>query len=159
MTAFQTVYTCSITCDRSGSDEKPRNLLPSKHTLAQSEKSSKKSRPQSQDRYATTQTMAPSESKSQLGGAPDSQMYTVQEASRLLHVCASLIYTLCSRGKIEHHRYGLGRGTIRISKGALLQYLNYSRVVPKSPPKRIPTRFSQLDSSRLAVAWRKQGVL
>jgi excisionase family DNA binding protein len=110
-------------------------------------------------RYVTSQAMSHSESKSQLVDAPDSQMYTVGEASRLLHVCPSLIYTLCSRGKIEHHRHGLGRGTIRISKGAILQYLNYSKVTPTYPRRHSKSRFSQLDSDRLASSWRQQGVL
>jgi excisionase family DNA binding protein len=55
-------------------------------------------------------------------------MLTVKEAASRLGVSPKLIYALCAEGKIEHHRYGLGRGTIRISEAALERYQEGARV-------------------------------
>jgi excisionase family DNA binding protein len=87
------------------------------------------------------------------------EMLTVREASQLLRVCPSLVYALCARHVIEHHRCGLGRGAIRISQKALLEYLERSRTIAKCSAQSSARDFSQLNAERLAEAWTKRGVL
>lgn len=58
---------------------------------------------------------------------------TVQEAADHLGVSASLVYALCSKGRLRHARHGLGRGTIRIPPEALEEYLRGSEVKPDAP--------------------------
>jgi excisionase family DNA binding protein len=86
-------------------------------------------------------------------------MLTVKESSQRLQVSESLVYALCATGRIDHHRCGLGRGTIRIEEKALEDYLNRSRVIGRSFPQGGDAKFKQLDSSRLISAWKQQGVL
>jgi excisionase family DNA binding protein len=86
-------------------------------------------------------------------------MLTVKEASEELRVSASLVYTLCARGRISHYRCGLQRGTIRISKEALQAYLDQTKVTIRERPQGLRKNFSQLNSARLAEAWKRQGVL
>lgn len=87
-----------------------------------------------------------------------SQMLTVKEASERLRVSTSLIYGLCARGLIAHHRCGLGRGTIRISEEALHTFLDRSMMIVQSRPQGSVKKFSQLDSPRLAEAWKERGI-
>ncbi len=49
-------------------------------------------------------------------------MLTVKQAAEILSVSPGLIYALCAQGKLEHERYGLGRGTIRIAESALIAF-------------------------------------
>lgn len=49
-------------------------------------------------------------------------MMTVKQAAQELGVSPSLVYGLCTNGRIRHERYGLGRGTIRITPAALDEY-------------------------------------
>ena len=79
-------------------------------------------------------------------------MLNVREASQRLRVSPSLIYTLCTRGKIAHERYGLGRGTIRIREDALNDFQNRCKVRPGltgfaivHPSPRPPLRHIKLD--------------
>ena len=84
-------------------------------------------------------------------------MLTVKDAARILNVSPALVYTLCAQGKLEHERYGLGRGTIRIRPEALDTYRAAARVA--SPVTRPPRGaaatgvFRELDARRLAAAW------
>ena len=55
-------------------------------------------------------------------------MLTVKQAAERLRVSAALVYALCAQGRIAHERYGLGRGTIRISEDALRAYQELARV-------------------------------
>jgi len=48
---------------------------------------------------------------------------TVRQVAEQLQVSPSMVYQLCAQGKILHHRFGLGRGTIRISPEQLHRYL------------------------------------
>jgi excisionase family DNA binding protein len=89
----------------------------------------------------------------------DADVLTVKEASRLLRICPSLLYTLCAQRKIEHFRCGLGRGTIRITKQALRDYLDRSKSAAISYGQGSSKSFNQLNSRRLAEAWKQQGVL
>ena len=62
-------------------------------------------------------------------------MLSVKDAAKRLGVSAKLVYKLCSGGKIVHERYGVGRGTIRISEEALETYRATARVeFPVSTP-------------------------
>jgi len=49
-------------------------------------------------------------------------MLTVKQAAERLGISASLVYGLCAAGKLRHERFGLGRGCIRISEEALLEF-------------------------------------
>jgi len=86
-------------------------------------------------------------------------MLSVKEASQRLRVSTSLVYTLCSRGILDHFRIGMGRGAIRIDEKALEAYLDRSKVIVRSCPQGLGNNFRQLDSARLTEAWKKQGVL
>ena len=56
---------------------------------------------------------------------------TVGEAAEFLTLGQSTVYELCAAGKIAHSRIGLKRGTIRIQKKALEDYLHESQVKDK----------------------------
>jgi excisionase family DNA binding protein len=58
---------------------------------------------------------------------------TVKQAAERLGVSAALVYALCAAGRIRHERYGLGRGTIRISAEAMEEYRAASRVERAGP--------------------------
>ncbi len=49
-------------------------------------------------------------------------MLTVKEVAGQLGISPSLVYALCARGLLVHERYGLGRGTVRISEQAIEDY-------------------------------------
>lgn len=89
----------------------------------------------------------------------EQNLCTVGEASDRLNLSRSLIYSLCARGLIEHHRCGIGRGTIRISEKALRVYLEKSKVSPQTCPQGLAQDFRHLDAPRLVEAWKRQGVL
>jgi excisionase family DNA binding protein len=85
-----------------------------------------------------------------------SKQLTVNDAAEHLGVSTQLVYALCAAGKIVHERYGLGRGTIRISEEALEEYRQRARVEqgaptpaplkhlrPPSPRRRGPHRSSR----------------
>src|SRR5262245_58468247 len=55
-------------------------------------------------------------------------LLTVKQAAEELGVRDKLVYSLCAAGKIVHERYGLGRGTIRISQQALEEFRKQARV-------------------------------
>jgi excisionase family DNA binding protein len=62
-------------------------------------------------------------------------MLTVAQVAERLGISEALVYSLCAAGKIVHERYGLGRGTIRISEEALEAYRRGARVEhPVSTP-------------------------
>lgn len=63
----------------------------------------------------------------------DSVVHTVKEAAERLGISPALVYALCKAGKLVHERYGLGRGTIRISEKALETYQEQSRVEQPRP--------------------------
>lgn len=55
-------------------------------------------------------------------------MLTVHEVAKRLTCSPALVYALCARGRLPHHRLGVGRGTIRITEEALEQFLEETRV-------------------------------
>jgi excisionase family DNA binding protein len=60
-------------------------------------------------------------------------MLTVRRAAEILNVSPNLVYALCATGALEHERYGIGRGTIRISEQALAAFQARSRAVAAPP--------------------------
>lgn len=66
-------------------------------------------------------------------------MLTVKNAAEILNISSALVYALCAQGSLEHERYGIGRGTIRISEQALAAFQERMRVGAPAPTPR-PTR-------------------
>ena len=58
-------------------------------------------------------------------------LLTVQEVAQRLRCSRALVYLLCEKGKLSHHRLGLGRGTIRISESDLEAFLQTAHVEPR----------------------------
>ncbi len=56
---------------------------------------------------------------------------TVQDVARRLKCSRALVYVLCEKGKLNHHRLGLGRGTIRITESDLETFLQAAHVEPQ----------------------------
>ncbi len=64
-------------------------------------------------------------------------MLTVKQVAEQLNLTAQLVYQLIQAGKIPVHRFGNGRGTIRISREDLDQFIESCRHVasPRDVPK------------------------
>lgn len=87
-------------------------------------------------------------------------MLTVKEAAAVLRVSAALVYSLCSQGMLEHERYGIGRGTIRIRPEALDAFQQRAKVSTLHvTPAASCGHFKELDRGRLIESWKKRGVL
>jgi excisionase family DNA binding protein len=56
-------------------------------------------------------------------GAP----LTVKQAGKLLNLPTSTVYDLCAKGILPHRRHGTKRGTIRIARQAIENYMRQSR--------------------------------
>ena len=69
-----------------------------------------------------------------------SRLLTVCEAATLLNVSSSLIYHLIDSRKLSCHRIGAGRGTIRIRKEDLDEYLSACRSdrIDETPQASVP---------------------
>ena len=83
-------------------------------------------------------------------------MLTVKRAAEILNVSQGLIYALCAQGKLEHERYGLRRGTIRIREEALAQFQDHAKRASTLSRPSVPGTFTHLDGQRLARAWKEQ---
>lgn len=59
------------------------------------------------------------------------ELLTVREVAERLKCSRALIYALCEKGKLSHHRLGMGRGTIRVSVGDLEAFLHATHVEPQ----------------------------
>lgn len=59
-------------------------------------------------------------------------LMTVRQVSERLNVSPATVYALVSEGRISAHRFGLRRGTIRISEDSLQQYEEAAKVAPKT---------------------------
>jgi excisionase family DNA binding protein len=55
---------------------------------------------------------------------------TVAEAARILEVTTGVVYDLCSKRLIGHHRVGAGRGQIRLTQDDIDEYVARRRVEP-----------------------------
>ena len=54
-------------------------------------------------------------------------MLTVKEVAQQLSVSATCVYQLVASGQLPSHRFGLGRGTVRVSEGDLASYVERNR--------------------------------
>jgi excisionase family DNA binding protein len=86
-------------------------------------------------------------------------MLTVKRAAEILNVSRGLVYALVATGKLPSHRFGIGRGTIRIREEDLADYQTRAKGGIDSPTLTSVGSFNHLDAIRLAKAWRKRGVL
>ncbi len=59
-------------------------------------------------------------------------LYKIEEVARRLNVSVSTLYRMVSRSRIEHHRVGCGRGSLRFSETQIRSYLD--RVEMRQPP-------------------------
>ena len=63
-----------------------------------------------------------------------------------LNLSTSQVYALCSTGKLLHHRFGNGRGAIRVSEEQLAAFIETTRF---RPPAALPElRHIQLHDGR-----------
>ncbi len=73
-----------------------------------------------------------------------SDMLTVAETAERLRCSRALIYQLCERGRLPHHRLGVGRGTIRVLEGDLELFLKQNRVEAPPAETRMPLKHLRL---------------
>jgi excisionase family DNA binding protein len=55
---------------------------------------------------------------------------TVKQVADRLCLSPSQIYVLCNSGKLPHHRFGVGRGAIRVTEEQLAEYVETSKFTP-----------------------------
>lgn len=67
-------------------------------------------------------------------------LLTVQEVATRLRCSRGLVYGLCLQGKLEHHRLGLGRGTIRIKETAIESFLAATIIEPPKATAHYPLK-------------------
>jgi excisionase family DNA binding protein len=66
---------------------------------------------------------------------------TVKQVADRLQVSQATVYQLCAQGKMPHNRFGVGRGTIRISPEQLQRYLEETEGAGRdSVPAPVPLR-------------------
>jgi len=63
-------------------------------------------------------------------------MMTVSEVAKLLNISRQSVYSIIEAGKLVVHRFGAGRGAIRVSEGDLQAYIAASRGQSVEPPPR-----------------------
>jgi len=67
-------------------------------------------------------------------------LITVEQAAKLLTVSRQTVYTLLNTGRIAYHRLGFGRGSIRLRRADLDEFIDDRRVekaqpeAPRQPP-------------------------
>ena len=57
-------------------------------------------------------------------------MLTVADVAKRLRCSPSLVYALIARGRLAHHRLGLGRGAIRVTEAQLAAFLEGTAITP-----------------------------
>ena len=65
-------------------------------------------------------------------------MFTVSDVAEKLKVSQSTIYNAIECGDLPHHRFGKGRGTIRVSEDQLRRFLEGTKV--EEPSTRVRLR-------------------
>ena len=65
-------------------------------------------------------------------------MLTVAQVSERLNVSAKIVYALIESGQLVSHRFGVGRGTIRVSEADLQAYITSCRLETDRAPQRRP---------------------
>ena len=68
-----------------------------------------------------------------------SKLLTVSDAAERLSVSVSCVYQLVEKGKLPHHRIGLGRGAIRFSDDDIDGFLMACRYGGEAPSP-LPSR-------------------
>ncbi len=64
-------------------------------------------------------------------------MMTVSEVAKMLGISPQSVYSIIEAGKLAAHRFGAGRGTIRVSEDDLNAYIEASRIKKDQPPQRM----------------------
>jgi excisionase family DNA binding protein len=59
-------------------------------------------------------------------------MLTVKQAAARLGVSTSQVYALCAKGKLPHHRFGVGKGALRISEEQLAAFIESAKFKPRA---------------------------
>ena len=74
-------------------------------------------------------------------------MLTVKQVAERLGLSTSQVYALCASGKLPHHRFGVGKGALRISEEQLAAFLEATKFKP--PAAELPElRHIQLRGGR-----------
>jgi excisionase family DNA binding protein len=60
-------------------------------------------------------------------------MLTVRQVSSRLALSVSQVYALIGSGKLPCHRFGNGRGAIRVSEEQLAHFIEASKFTPSAP--------------------------
>lgn len=64
-------------------------------------------------------------------------MLTVNQVAERLQISKQSVYGLIQRGQLATHRFGAGRGTIRISEADLAKFVEACRSQPATPLPRV----------------------
>ena len=73
-------------------------------------------------------------------------MLTVKQVAERLALSPSQVYVLCNTGKLPHHRFGVGRGAIRVKEEQLALFIEATIF---TPPAALPElRHIQLPGER-----------
>ena len=86
-------------------------------------------------------------------------LLTVNDVAEFLAVSPSLVYRLAADGELPSYR--IGKGTLRFRPEDVEEYLDshaQGRTRARKPRTTSGPVFKHLDASRLAEAWRDQGV-
>jgi excisionase family DNA binding protein len=67
------------------------------------------------------------------------KVFTVNDVAAMLKVSRSTVYNAIESGALPHHRFGKGRGAIRISDEQLQQYLSNTKVA-EAPATSVPLK-------------------
>ena len=69
-------------------------------------------------------------------------MLTIAQVAERLQVSRQLVYALVEAGELPAHRFGLGRGTVRVSEDDLQTYIGHCRTGgrPEQRPQTHPVR-------------------
>jgi excisionase family DNA binding protein len=82
---------------------------------------------------------------------------TVKQVSAELNVSDGCIYRLVAEGTLDHIRVGCGRGTIRIRKASVDNYVTPTKPCERRRASNRGRRaFQHLDSDRLLSAWNQK---
>ena len=65
-------------------------------------------------------------------------MLTVRQVADRLNLSKQCVYALIDSGRLPAHRFGVGRGTIRICSNDLRQYITESRYSGAEEPRKAP---------------------
>lgn len=76
-------------------------------------------------------------------------MFTVNQVAERLQISRQSVYVLIQRGQLAAHRFGAGRGTIRVSEADLDSFIYACRAEPSTPlpkvqPMRPPTKLKHI---------------